>query len=398
MPERNSLRVIIKEYLNSSKEILLSSTSLQFLVNPIRTKRLLIKLLNIFFILLYMIFSIYLVVSNIIDYLNFETVTSIKTIVEPYSEFPTVTICSNDEVISLDPPKKIWFNNEDLILENWTNHFDFYNEEKKLGDCFRFNSGFTNITNNSKIPIKKSLRGGEINGLWIDILSFKVSSIYISIQNHTFLSKTIFNRGYYVFSDTNIVFNIKRIYDQKLEYPYNDCFRNIFDFNLNKTLIQFFKTKNLQYSQKECFLMCLNLKYIEISGCNCTVDLDDDLYSKCYDYNSDDNQKCYMKFMKFLNENYKSCFDYCPLECESMRFEILVSSNWAKYDNYNTFNIHVFYDELKYTWISQKPKIEFIALISNIGGSLGLFLGTSFISCLELFEILVEFFYISLNK
>jgi len=42
--------------------------------------------------------------------------------------------------------------------------------------------------------------------------------------------------------------------------------------------------------------------------------------------------------------------------------------------------------------------MQFIDLISNIGGSLGLFVGISFISFLELFEILVEIIFIYSEK
>jgi len=64
----------------------------------------------------------------------------------------------------------------------------------------------------------------------------------------------------------------------------------------------------------------------------------------------------------------------------------------------NITAIYVFYEDLKYTLISQQPKLQFIDLISNIGGSLGLFVGISFISFLELFEILIEIIFIYFEK
>ena len=74
-----------------------------------------------------------------------------------------------------------------------------------------------------------------------------------------------------------------------------------------------------------------------------------------------------------------------------------ISSNESLdyYPGFNTFEnasrtffaFRVFYDDLKYTLIKQQPKIELFGLISNIGGTLGLFLG---FSLLDLFEILVE--------
>ena len=54
------------------------------------------------------------------------------------------------------------------------------------------------------------------------------------------------------------------------------------------------------------------------------------------------------------------------------------------------YGLRVYYQDLKYTLIKQQPKIELFGLISNVGGTLGLFLGFSFISLLELFEVLAE--------
>jgi hypothetical protein len=58
------------------------------------------------------------------------------------------------------------------------------------------------------------------------------------------------------------------------------------------------------------------------------------------------------------------------------------------------YSINVYYQNLKYTLISQHPKTELFGLYSNIGGTLGLFLGFSFISIIELFEEVAEFLFI----
>jgi hypothetical protein len=66
---------------------------------------------------------------------------------------------------------------------------------------------------------------------------------------------------------------------------------------------------------------------------------------------------------------------------------------FLKLDRPDKIYIRIYYDDLKYTWINQQPKIELFGLISNIGGSLSLFVGISFISFLEFFEITFEFIY-----
>ena len=76
----------------------------------------------------------------------------------------------------------------------------------------------------------------------------------------------------------------------------------------------------------------------------------------------------------------------------------------SKFNNYEEINknvaiIYVYYKNLKYTIISQEPKTETFNLISSIGGTLGLFLGVSFLSFIEIFEILFEIIFILfLNK
>ena len=52
------------------------------------------------------------------------------------------------------------------------------------------------------------------------------------------------------------------------------------------------------------------------------------------------------------------------------------------------FSFVVFYKNLNYVLITEKPNMELADLISNIGGILGVFLGVSFLSFIEIIEIL----------
>jgi hypothetical protein len=381
-----------KKYLNPVKEIL-SATSLQFILSPFRTKRILIKLLNIFFISITTCLSVYLVVRNITDFFEFETTTSIKTIIERQSDFATVSFCSWNGEDSMESIDDFYFNSEDLI-EDRQNHLSVYNDTY-YGKCYQFNSGF-NMQNKS-IPLKKTFIPGWEDGFTISIIpSSDYGEFLISIHNHTYIPKTIQNREIFISPGTYNYFIVKKIYDKKLEYPYNDCLKDIFDFNLNKTLIQYMKNINLEYSQKECNRLCRNLKYIEMN-CNCSLNYEDFLYHKCYKKKEPIIRNCTNSFIQTFNEN-GSCYEYCPLECDSFSYDISVSSNsYIKKNDSNKYKIYVYFDDLKYTLISEQPKFDFIDLVSNIGGSLGLFLGISFISFLELFEIIFEFFFIYFN-
>ena len=105
-----------KDYKTPIKEIL-SSSSLAYLLNPIKSKRIIIKIIWILFLIGFLFASIYYVLINIFDCLQYDTTTTIYEINESESEFPTVSFCSrtdsNFDIKILD----FWFQNEYLINE-----------------------------------------------------------------------------------------------------------------------------------------------------------------------------------------------------------------------------------------------------------------------------------------
>ena len=54
----------------------------------------------------------------------------------------------------------------------------------------------------------------------------------------------------------------------------------------------------------------------------------------------------------------------------------------------------VFYPSMQYIEITQAPKTSLIVLISNLGGSIGIFLGFSIFSLIEIVEIFKRMLYI----
>ncbi len=93
--EENKIKICLKKDYNTPIKDILSASSLAYLLSPFRSKRLLIKIIWSLFLLLFFLGSIYYVILNILDYLKYETTTSIQTIYEQESEFPTISICYN---------------------------------------------------------------------------------------------------------------------------------------------------------------------------------------------------------------------------------------------------------------------------------------------------------------
>ena len=114
------------------------------------------------------------------------------------------------------------------------------------------------------------------------------------------------------------------------------------------------------------------------------------------------------------------CPNECPLECESVTYITSVSmsdypsTNYAerlvqnsfiqnKFENRtdvsieelrnNLLAINVYYGKLNYKSFQESAKTEIVDLVSNIGGTIGLFLGVSFLSFIEIIDL---FFHMAL--
>ena len=114
------------------------------------------------------------------------------------------------------------------------------------------------------------------------------------------------------------------------------------------------------------------------------------------------------------------CDNDCPLECDWLAYEVQLSSSeyptrevfnlFKKTDGINKTNLtyfdykdnfvylNVFYPYMRYTEIYELPKVTLADLFANIGGSMGIFLGFSVFSIIELCELLVLIVYHTLCK
>lgn len=112
------------------------------------------------------------------------------------------------------------------------------------------------------------------------------------------------------------------------------------------------------------------------------------------------------------------CGDLCPLECDSVIFsqytsfsdypseiyakslisnpkiQSFYSSNLSQltYESLkrNILQINVYYGDLGYERYEEISKMSWIDLISSIGGTLGLFLGMSFLSFVEILDMVLQ--------
>lgn len=356
-------------------------------------------------------YCIYLIVESIASFLSYEVVTRIDDWPKSPLEFPAVSFCN------LNKPKTAYSLDEILIFcefnsKNCTSSEFFVKYiDLQYGDCYRFND------KSDKLSFKSgSLLGLQIHlftGLANDFLDVGSTSygLRVFIHNQSEYPSNLNGIDISTGFKTNLM--IKQRYDVKLPSPYNECQNNA---KYPDTLIDTLNNMSyLAYKQSTC----IDLHFLEhfAKKCNYSGNLNSISQSFNSRLNGSDKKSVFSCLADITGEFYNQSFyeKYglkCPLECESMDYAITTSMskfpsraiylNLEKlrklfngsysYENLTDtlLSFVVYYDELKYTMISQHEKTKLQDLISNIGGLFGLFLGMSFLSFIELAELLGE--------
>ena len=124
---------------------------------------------------------------------------------------------------------------------------------------------------------------------------------------------------------------------------------------------------------------------------------------------------------EFLNDFQRKCVAYCPDDCKRVKddffstsllqfpsdsyarqlsrnkqIKFLLGSNSTDLEKLKEkiAAVNVFFPRLEETEIEESQSISKLTMVSNLGGILGLFLGISFLSFFEIFEVLIEIIFI----
>lgn len=382
----------------------LLSTTAHGITNIVQTERKLIKYLWILVTFASFSFCSFFVLQSILDYLKYDVVTKINTYNEKTVEFPAISICSRT---NFDNFKllRCYFNFQECSLSN-INYF----QDSLYGTCIRFNSGYDIYGN--KTNILHATSNDLLSSLMFEIYlpsQNGYSEMTLAITNKSYIPFNMVENPYYLMSGNSYFFQIQRTFSEKLESPFNDCLKDVRKFKFNKTIIDFILSSNRTYTQLNCFRFCRNLYLIQESGCGCETSLENFEPICQYQNFNLESIKCINNYIQMFQNKManKECSKYCPAECDSLSYTIIpfirpfpvtgnvseeFSSRYVEFKTYedvqkNFISFYVYYPEFKYTLISQSEKITLYDVISNIGGLLGLFLGISFLSFVEIFLI-----------
>jgi hypothetical protein len=216
------------------------------------------------------------------------------------------------------------------------------------------------------------------------------------------------------------------VVSSRVAKPYSDC-TDIANFR--SELADVFLAQNKTYQQKVCFQMCKQRHVIQKCGCS----------HMQLPRLSDSAQPC-LSFQQFAcgyNASFElkpksddTCKGLCPLECKTIDFELstshdafpapgiytqslrdcaeLQSTFWGvnadlagmPYEELanSLACVYLYYEDMKFTSIVEEPTISVVQSLANVGGSLGLFIGASFLTIGEVFECLVEILIVLVNS
>jgi len=383
---------------------LLANSAVYGISKIFQSKRIFLKAFWIIFFFLGIIGSVYFVKRDIDSYFEHEVVTQIRNIYVQPMPFPVVSFCP---LFSWSFPKQP---TKDFITycgfnldENCNNHPNQYFEKyiTHHGPCYRFNSG-KNLSGHPGFPILNSTIGGYDDSLLINLKNIRKG---IQVWIHDQLSPPRFEN----YNDhvgrifiPNASFSqiiIHKTVDEQLPLPYNPCYKNVNEFPYNKTIINYILNKiNITYKQKFCLELCYDIDYINRNPCNCTNTTLGNVWKDCWNWNIlTERFGCTYKDKRefFRSSIIEKCEQYCPLECDSVSYSTEVTSV-PEEDGY--IHLRIYYENLQYTSITQIPKEEVFDLIASLGGSLGLFIGLSFMTVFEIGELLIESFFLLLGS
>ena len=324
--------------------------------------------------------------------------------------------------------KLLGYHLEDILIECFYNHhicshrdFDWY-YSLQYGNCYQFNSGFD--ARGRPVDVRQSFKPGSDNGLRLMFFlgesnnrftSTWSTGLKIFVNNHS-VKPSIFD-GIQVKAATSTHIGVKRSFEYKLPRPYSECIE-LADYK-GSEIYDFMKTSRFKYRQQDCLDLCLQKDIIETCSC---YDL---TYQRLYNVTpclTASQLTCANdEFLKYTKANVnEKCSAHCPLECSEMTFDFTISSSdyptehaydilksdihvsrvtnltYAKFKERSVM-VSIYYSQLNYLAINQLKKFEFMDLLASIGGLLGFFIGMSFLSFIEFFEIIIDVLLTILN-
>jgi hypothetical protein len=292
-----------------------------------------------------------------------------------------------------------------IIECNLVEDFEYY-YDIMYGKCYRYNSGKN--MNGESTSKKQITTNGLLNGLQIELFvgradqndkAFSIDNgINLFIESKVVESQSA--EGIRISPGSNYYISLSKYSMSHLPKPYSDCTAGLDRPELSDNI--FFRNliaNNQTYTESLCRFNCFQ-KYLG-DKCNCK-DLFTVPFYKDMPFCFTDNKNFICLASAFTNFSKFGLFEKCdcPVRSENNFYTFKLSNsqyptkfyaqflsknqyltkkyNFSQHFKYEDYEnklaaINIFYDDLKETIIEHNPKLTEVELISNIGGTLGLF-------------------------
>ncbi|XP_022529668.2 acid-sensing ion channel 1C isoform X3 [Astyanax mexicanus] len=278
--------------------------------------------------------------------------------------------------------------------------FNFSTIYTRYGKCYTFNSGLDGN------PLLTTLKGGTGNGLEImlDIQQDEYLPVWgdtdetsyeagIKVQIHSQDEPPFIDQlGFGVAPGFQTFVSCQQQLLQYLPPPWGDCKSTPIDS-------EFFST----YSITACRIDC-ETRYL-LENCNCRMVHMPGTSTVCTPEQYKDCADPALDFLVEKDNDYCVCQTPCNMtrygkELSMVKIPSKASAKYLakkfnkteQYIGDNILVLDIFFEALNYEKIEQKKAYEVAGLLGDIGGQMGLFIGASVLTILEIFDYLYEVF------
>ncbi len=276
------------------------------------------------------------------------------------------------------------------------------------GNCFQFNSGLN--FSNQKIDLVQSERLDRGYGLnlqlgysfWkeipsgVDNVRFVALDFLVFVHNSSNIISSSIKPVSFA-SSSKLVLSFKRVLISKEPVPYSEC---IDLSSYSSVLYDYIVKANYSYRQIDCLDLCIQQKILSECGCfSLKYPSLNTQMSSCFDLTQ-------FECANNATDNFESseCIkNYCPLECSSIDFEqensigsVYSEPYYQKFFGANYISptsLTASYSTLEYIQVIESPQTTFISLLTQLGGSLGMFVSFSVFTLFESIEFVVLIFH-----
>ncbi|KAK6172390.1 hypothetical protein SNE40_016050 [Patella caerulea] len=287
----------------------------------------------------------------------------------------------------------------------------FEREVTDFGVCYRFNGNISDVLTTTTAGPGGGLRVMlDIQQIFSFFSATSQSGIKV-LLNEPNEAPNLFNHGLFVRPGTSTALSFRKEESVGLGSPYK-AFGTSYCYDTDAEGFETPLTRfaNYTYTRTTCHRNCV-LNYMA-HKCKCRHFFSPGAEAFC---SVEQFENCYLPALadKKMEKVLKMC-TACPSRCHTIKYntqlssadfassfiiDYMVATNMMQDKEYirnNVIDLRIFYDTLTVTKTEQIPELTIQAIVADLGGHMGLFLGASLLSLTELVEfialLVVEFF------